>query len=98
MIGNWELAIADLRKAFQLDNIRAYRFAASLGTRFTDLDTFLANNSKNGNVYSARGFVNLLRQRDAAAQVDFDSSYKLYGELRGKTKELVEFVTTNRAN
>lgn len=98
MIGNWELAIADLRKAFQLDNIQANRFAASLDSSFADLDTFLANNTKNGNVYSVRGFVNLLRKRDSEALNDFNTSFKLNDELRVETKELVEFIKKNRAN
>lgn len=88
----WELAVDDLRKGFETDGRSHGPLGGILSVAFTDLDKFIAANPNNARAFAVRGFVNLMRVRNAEAERDFKRSFELDPGLKKEISELVQSV------
>lgn len=92
----WELAVADMKDAFKLQGLADPLLGGSLSVAFFDLDKYLVANPKNARGYAARGFVDLLRGKDAEAEKDFGLSFRLEPALKAALSELIAHVKVIR--
>jgi tetratricopeptide (TPR) repeat protein len=88
----WEMAVADLRKGFETDSRSRGPLRGILSVAFADLDKFIAANPANARAFAVRGFVNLMRARNAEAERDFKRSFELDPGLKKEISELVQSV------
>jgi tetratricopeptide (TPR) repeat protein len=88
----WELAVADLRKGFETDGRSRGPLTGILSVAFADLDKFIAANPADARAFAVRGFVNLMRARNAEAERDFKRSFELDPGLNKEISELVQSV------
>jgi tetratricopeptide (TPR) repeat protein len=86
----WENSVDDLKTAFVLQKMADPALGGSMTPAFLDLDKYLATHPKNARVFAARGFINLLRKKDADAENDFKRTFTLEPALK---KILEEFIT-----
>lgn len=95
----WEMAVDDLRKAFEIDGLSSRGpLSGILSVAFTDLDKFIAANPANARGFAVRGFVNLMRARNAEAERDFKRSFELDPGLKKEISELVQSVKERPRN
>jgi tetratricopeptide (TPR) repeat protein len=89
----WEMAVADLRKGFEIDGLSPRGpLNGILSAAFADLDKFIAANPANARAFAVRGFVNLMRARNAEAERDFKRIFELDPGLNKEISELVQSV------
>jgi tetratricopeptide (TPR) repeat protein len=86
----WEQSVDDLKTAFRLQKIADPLLGGSLTPAFLDLDKYMVARQKNARLFAARGFINLLRKKDAEAEKDFKRAFTLEPALK---KTLEEFIT-----
>ena len=86
----WEYSVDDLKTAFSLQEIADPALGGSLTPAFLDLDKYLLTHPKNARLFAARGFINLLRRKDADAEKDFKRAFTIEPALK---KTLEEFIT-----
>jgi tetratricopeptide (TPR) repeat protein len=88
----WELCVADLRAGFEASGRSRELLAGILSVAFAELDKFIEANPKNARIFAVRGFVNLMRARNAEAERDFKRSFELEPGLKKEISELLQSV------
>ena len=86
------MCVADLRAGFEASGSSPNLLAGILSVAFADLEKFIAANPNNARAFAVRGFVNLMRARNAEAERDFKRSFELDPGLNKEISELVQSV------